>query len=166
MSINDYTTVSVSKRSMSISQILSSQFEPLLLSFLVLAGIIGSSYILGEKLLMDASSSLTTLQGGEPEKSTIASIFVSSEKENASKELSEYLSMDKKITAGEDFKMTFLKDEKASRYVMEMGDGMRLIITQKNLYYQYKEPGVYYIELKEIKDGLLNIVGTKKVKVK
>ncbi len=165
MSINDYTPVSVSKRSMSISQILSSQFEPLLLSFLVLAGIIGSSYILGEKLLIE-STSLASVQGGNPEKSSIAALLVSSDKENVSKDFNEYLTIDKKITAGEEFKMTFLKDERASRYVMEMGDGMRLIITQKNLYYQYKEPGVYYIELKEIKDGLLNIVGTKKVKVK
>lgn len=165
MSINDYTPVGVSKRSMSISQILSSQFEPLLLSFLVLAGIIGSSYILGEKLLIE-SSSLASVQGGTPEKSSLAAMFVSSDKENVSKDFNEYLTMDKKIIAGEEFKMTFLKDEKASRYVMEMGDGMRLIITQKNLYYQYKEPGVYYIELKEIKDGLLNIVGTKKVRVK
>ena len=74
--------------------------------------------------------------------------------------------MDKKVLSGKDFNFKFLQDEKASRYVMEMGDGVRLIITQKNLTYMYKEPGTYYIELKEIKDGLMHIVGTKKIKVK
>ena len=49
---------------------------------------------------------------------------------------------------------------------MEMGDGVRLIVTQKNLLYQYAEPGKYVIELKELKGGLLQLIGTKSIKVK
>lgn len=44
---------------------------------------------------------------------------------------------------------------------MEMGDGVRLIVTQKNLMYNYAVPGKYTIELKEHKSGLLTLVGTK-----
>ena len=65
-----------------------------------------------------------------------------------------------------DFFFDFTGDEKASRYVMEMGDGVRLIVTQKNLMYNYAVPGKYTIELKELKSGLLTLVGTKKIKVK
>ncbi len=165
MSINDYTTVSVSKRNFNFSQFFTYQLEPLLLSFMLLAGIIGSFYIFGEKLISD-SSLATEQMRNNPEKSFFSAALIGDSENVASNSFDEYFSMDKKISVGKDFTMTFLKDEKASRYVMEMGDGMRLIITQKNLYYQYAEPGTYYIELKEIKDGLMNIVATKKIKVK
>ncbi|MBL0101885.1 MAG: hypothetical protein IPP49_19090 [Saprospiraceae bacterium] len=59
-----------------------------------------------------------------------------------------------------------MKDVKSSRFVLEMGDGVRLIITQNSLSYSYAQPGKYVIELKEIKNGLLHLVGTKKIKVK
>jgi hypothetical protein len=49
---------------------------------------------------------------------------------------------------------------------MEMGDGVRLIVTQQKLMYTYETPGKYVLELKEIKNGLLNLVGTKKIKIK
>lgn len=165
MSINDYTSVNVQKRNISASHFLTHHLEPFLLSMMVLAGVIGSSYIFGEKLINDSTTAINELKNG-PEKSALASLFISNEEEKSSTSFNDYVAIDKKIESGKDFVMTFLKDERASRYVMEMGDGVRLIITQKNLVYQYKEPGTYYIELKEIKDGLLNIVGTKKIKVK
>ncbi|HRO72525.1 MAG TPA: hypothetical protein PK611_02540, partial [Saprospiraceae bacterium] len=92
--------------------------------------------------------------------------MIASEEEAPSNAFDEYIAMDKKIVAGEKVNIQFLKDEKSSRYVMEMGDGVRLIVTRTDLFYVYEQPGKYVIELKEIKDGLLHIVGTKKIKVK
>ncbi len=57
-------------------------------------------------------------------------------------------------------------DIHASRYVMEMGDGRRMILTQPNFTYSYPTKGEYILELKEIKNGLISLVGDKKLKIK
>jgi hypothetical protein len=165
MSINDYPTVGVHKRHVNISHFFSLHLEPFLLSMMLLAGVIGSLYIFGEKLIHESGKSVTGLSH-EPENSAFAMTFLSHDEDKTTADFNDYIRMDKKVISGKEFSITFLQDEKASRYVMEMGDGVRLIITQKNLSYEYKEPGTYYIELKEIKDGLMHIVGTKKIKVK
>lgn len=165
MSINDYPSVGVHKRHVNFTHFFSMHLEPFLLSMLLLAGIIGSMYIFGEKLIHDSGKNVTSLNN-EPGNTSLAMTLFDQDEDITTAHFNDYISMDKKIVAGKEFKITFLQDEKASRYVMEMGDGVRLIITQKNLLYEYKEPGTYYMELKEIKDGLMNIVGTKKIKVK
>ncbi|MBK8828152.1 MAG: hypothetical protein IPO26_15980 [Saprospiraceae bacterium] len=137
-------------------------FEPLLLSLLVLTGIVGSIYLWSKFV----QSETTTIQGsqGSPA-SAVAALFAANDEAPAN-DFDEYVEIESKVVANQTFNFQFLKDEKASRYVMEMGDGVRLIVTQKNLMYEYKQPGKYVIELKEIKNGLLHVIGTKKIKVK
>lgn len=57
-------------------------------------------------------------------------------------------------------------DLKASRYVMEMGDGRRMILTQPSFTYKYENKGEYVLELKEIQKGLIVVIGDKKLKIK
>lgn len=165
MNIEHYTPVQLNKRPMPASQFFTTHFEPFLLSLLVLTGIIGSIYLFGQKFITSDPSTISGL-GGNPTPVSVASIFTSNEEEAPSNNFNEYISLKEKVEAGKTFNFQFLKDEKASRYVMEMGDGVRLIVTQKELRYEYAMPGKYVIELKEIKNGLLQIVGTKKIKVK
>lgn len=165
MSMNDYPTVGVHKRHFNVSHFFSLHLEPFLLSMMLLAGVIGSLYIFGEKLIHESGKSVAGLSH-DPENATMAMTLLNHDEDKSTSDFNDYIRMDKKVISGKDFNFTFLQDEKASRYVMEMGDGVRLIITQKDLTYMYKEPGTYYIELKEIKDGLMHIVGTKKIKVK
>lgn len=164
MNIEHYTPIRLSKKQFNFAHIFKVHIEPFLLSLLVLTGIIGSIYLLGQKIIFSETQTELTENNGKPLISSVASVLVG--EEAPANAFDEYISMDKKIIAGQRFNFTFLQDEKASRYVMEMGDGVRLIVTQKNLLYQYDKPGKYVIELKEIKDGLLHIVGTKKIKVK
>lgn len=163
MNIEHYTPMHYTKRHAHASQFFSTHFEPLLLSLLVLTGIIGSIYIFGQKFVQ---SETTTIQGsqGSPA-SAVAALFAANDEAPAN-DFDEYVEIESKVVANQTFNFQFLKDEKASRYVMEMGDGVRLIVTQKNLMYEYKQPGKYVIELKEIKNGLLHVIGTKKIKVK
>lgn len=164
MNIEHYTPVHFNKRHAHASQFFTTHFEPFLLSLLVLMGLIGSIYLFGQKFVNADFSSINGNNGSSP--TSVASLFITNDDEAPANEFDDYVNIEGKITAGQRFNFKFLKDEKASRYVMEMGDGVRLIVTQKDLLYQYEQPGKYVIELKEIKDGLLHIVGTKKIKVK
>jgi hypothetical protein len=165
MNIEHYTPVQLNKRPMHASQFFTTHFEPFLLSLLVLTGIIGTIYLFGQKIVSSDPSSISS-PSGSPAPLSVAGFFMSNEEEAPSNDFNEYIKMEGKVEAGKTFHFKFLQDEKASRYVMEMGDGVRLIVTQKELRYEYAQPGKYIIELKEIKNGLLNIVGTKKIKVK
>jgi hypothetical protein len=55
---------------------------------------------------------------------------------------------------------------KEGRYVMEMGDGRRMILTAPSFPYTYNTKGEYTLELKEIQRGLIVLIGDKKLKIK
>jgi hypothetical protein len=57
-------------------------------------------------------------------------------------------------------------DLTSNRYIMEMGDGLRMIITQPSFEYAYKAKGQYLIELKELQRGLLVNLGQKRITIK
>jgi len=165
MNVNHYTPIRFSKRTTNFSHLITTHLEPLLLSLLILTGIIGSIYLFGQQLSGSDSSQVSTINNG-PEKSSLASILFASPDEDGSNKFDDYVKMESKVDAGTRFNFEFLEDPKASRYVMEMGDGVRLIVTQKSLQYKYEQPGKYVIELKELKSGLLQLIGTKTIKVK
>ena len=165
MNVEHYTPLHFHKKTFHFSHFISSHFEPLLLSLVVLTGIIGSVYLFGQNLVLNDSSSVQA-SGNSPQSASIAGILFSHEDEAVTNDFDKYIKLSGKIESGKTFFFEFTQDDKASRYVMEMGDGVRLIVTQKNLQYQYTAPVKYTIELKEIKGGLLNLIGTKKIKVK
>lgn len=162
MNVEHYTTYHFAKRSISFSHLFVKHFEPFLLSMLVLTGAVGSIYIFGQKMV---DKNYPTNQT-EPYHSSVSGIYADESEKNASNVFDDFIKIETKQAAGKYFNFDFLKDHKASRYVLEMGDGVRLIVTQNNLVYAYNLPGKYTIELKEIKNGLLHLLGTKKIKVK
>jgi hypothetical protein len=163
MNTHSYTPVRAFKRQSHFVQYLTTNFEPFLLSLLVITGIVGSVYLFGQKLIIGETSSMSAGNASSP---SLAGIFLDEMEAESSDIFDEYVRVADKKKAGEPLEIEFLKDPKASRYVMEMGDGVRLIVTQTKLIYTYETPGKYVIELKEIKNGLLSLVGTRKIKIK
>jgi hypothetical protein len=166
MNVEHYTPIHFSKKQPQLNQIISSHFEPLLLSIVVLTGIIGSIYLFGQQIGLGENSKTTIQQSNPQPLSSLSTLLLNNDEEDSTNAFDKYVKLDGKLTAGQNFEFEFIGDEKASRYVMEMGDGVRLIVTQKHLMYNYESPGKYTIELKEIKSGLLLLLGTKTVKVK
>lgn len=161
MRVNHYTPVLSSKKVYHGLFHVSKKAETMVLSFLAMIGIAGTIFLITSRpSYQSAGPSL-------PEYGAVSSFFSTLESENKmASDFEQYVKMNGKVKAGEKISMTFLEDEKASRYVMDMGDGVRLVVTQKNLEYTYEKAGKYTIELKEIQRGILHLRGTKVIKVK
>jgi hypothetical protein len=52
-----------------------------------------------------------------------------------------------------------------SKYVLDMGDNRRVILTQNNFDYKFEKKGTYLLELKEISRGLITVVASKKITI-
>jgi hypothetical protein len=63
-----------------------------------------------------------------------------------------------------DFKLNL--DLIPSKYVLDMGDTKRVILTQENFDYTFEKSGSYLLELKEISRGLITVVASKKITIK
>ncbi len=158
----DHYTMPYGKRHFHFSQFFTTHFEPFILSLFLLMGCIGTFYLFGQRVVQ----SETGMPSGNGASGLASGLLFSAEEDAVDGNFDDYVKIGSKQIVGQRFTFEFTKDVTASRYVMEMGDGVRLIVTQPNLSYQYMTPGKYTIELKEIKDGLLHLIGTKTIKVK
>lgn len=77
-----------------------------------------------------------------------------------------YVKIDGERKKGAELNFTINLDIKAKRYVMEMGDGRRMILTATNFSYKYEEKGDYRLELKQIDRGLISLMSDKTLKIK
>ncbi|MBK9152322.1 MAG: hypothetical protein IPM26_15675 [Saprospiraceae bacterium] len=161
MQLNNYTHYPIGKKAAHSGIHIIKHIESLLLWLLATTGVIGTVFLISQHL----NNPLNNNKG--PEMAAISTLLGQSDNsEQSTSDFDQYIQMPSKANAGEVIEIKFLQDETASRYVMEMGNGERLIVTQKDLIYTYDQPGKYVIELKEIRRGILRLIGTKKIKVK
>lgn len=160
MRIDIYSSSLSYKRPFSWSKFISSHVEPMLLSLLILTGTLGSFYVFGLNFL---KSDVNLSQATPPTQNASAIQGVGTVSSN---NFDDYVIFSSPIEAGKSFEITFLQDNTANRYVLEMGDGIRMSVTNKSLTYTYGLKGKYVVELKVLKDGLFHLIGTKKIKVK
>lgn len=78
----------------------------------------------------------------------------------------DYIEMDGDRRVDSKIRFTLKQDNKASRYVLEMGNGERVILTQQWFDYTYREVGEYLLEIKEIRKNLIYTLASKKIKIK
>jgi hypothetical protein len=53
-----------------------------------------------------------------------------------------------------------------ARYVLDMGDNSRVILTQNEFDFTFDHSGDYLLELKEINRGLITVIASKKITIK
>ena len=135
------------------------QLERALLLLIAAVGILGSIYI------FSATSGSTP-----PEyQHSIAPIY-SEQSSTADDEwkakFKNYIKIEGKKQVGQSLNFTFVGEKEGGRYVLEMGNGNRMIITGRSFPFTYTVPGKYKLELKKIQKGLITNVASQNIRIK
>lgn len=134
-------------------------FEPFVLCLLAAIGLIGTIFMFKQ----------------DPNQTPSSGYAIASVESNQKVELIQHkddydfdkmVKISGKERAGEELEFNLIFDRSQRRFVMDMGDGMRVILTKDKFTYVYKEKGTYLLEIKEINLGVINTVATKKLKIK
>jgi hypothetical protein len=155
MSINFYNAT-VKKNLPAYSFAFSSSLELFLLSAIASFGLIGSAYLFNQNINMEPSTSVMAAMIQPEEDKTI----------ELKDDFNELIKINGKKKSGETLEFELNFDHSQSRYVLEMGDGMRIILTRPSFTYTYKELGKYNLEMKEISQGLIQIKASTVLKIK
>ena len=163
MRLNEYTSIDLPKTSL-ISQtegISSKSIEKLLLILIAVLGIIGSLYVFSSSSSNNNTPnyhnlSLVAASVGDFDANTL----------DKKAKFKDFIKIEGKKKVGAEMNFIFKKDRKSARYVMDMGNGERVIITADEFPYVFKKAGEYTLELKTINRGLITTVATKDIKIK
>lgn len=163
MRMNEYTSIDLPKTSLipQTGGLSSKIIEKLLLILIAFVGVIGSLYVFTN------SSSNNNIPNYHNLSLVAASVsdFDSNTLDGKVK-FKHFIKIEGKKKAGEKLNFKFKKDRHAVRYVMEMGNGERVIITADEFPYKFDKPGTYKLELKTITRGLISTIATKDLKIK
>ena len=163
MRMNEYTSIDLPKTSL-ISQtggLSSKSIEKFLLILIAVLGVIGSLYVFSNSSNNNNAPNYHNL-------SIVAASVSDFEASTLDKKVKfkDFIKIEGKKKIGETLIFTFKKDRKASRFVMDMGNGERVIITANEFPYKFDKEGTYKLELKTINRGLISTVATKELKIK
>ncbi|MDF1696073.1 MAG: hypothetical protein P1U56_09590 [Saprospiraceae bacterium] len=164
MRMNEYTSIDLPKATfLPQSEGLSSKLiEKLLLILIAILGIIGSLYV-----FTNSSNNNNNSPNYHNLSMVAASVSDFDTKAiDGGAKFKDYIKIEGKKKIGQMLNFKFKKDRKAARYVMDMGNGERVIITADEFPYTFDKPGKYTLELKTINRGLISTVATKEIKIK
>jgi len=161
MRINDYSSIELPKANVlsHAEKISPKVIEKVLLFLIAFLGFMGSLYV------------FTSNSGGPTnpnyQELALATASISDAEDDVRQaKFKKFFKIDGEKKAGELLNFTFKKDRKATRYVLDMGNGERVIITSDEFPYRFDKPGKYLLELKTISRGLITVVSTKELKIK
>lgn len=138
--------------------------ERLLLTLVAAVGLVGTIFIINNSAM-----------GNQPPSNPgIISAYTAGISQDVSvddvkkKKLSRYLEIEGSKKAGNELTFSFLRDRlpEGHRYMLDMGDGMRIVLTRDNFTYAYQKPGKYTIELKGVKNAVVTEIAKKTIKIK
>ena len=163
MRLNEYTSIDLPKATFlpQSGGINSKLIEKLLLMLIAILGIIGSLYVF-------TNSSNSNNNPNYHNLSIVAASASNFDTKStaAGEKFKDYVKIEGKKRIGEMLIFKFKKDRKAARYVMDMGNGERVIITADEFPYTFNKAGKYRLELKTINRGLISTIATKELKIK
>lgn len=157
MNINVYHTLA--KKNSFTAQIATLVSEPFVLSLLAAVGLIGTIFMFKQNPNQAPSNAYAIASVESNHK-------VESIQQKDDYDFDKMVKISGKEKAGEELEFNLIFDRYQRRFVMEMGDGMRVILTRDKFTYVYKEKGTYLLEIKEINSGVINTVASKKLKIK
>lgn len=163
MNLNEYTSIDLTKTTFipQTGGFSSKLIEKLLLILIAILGVIGSLYVFA-----NSSNNNNT-----PNYHNLSMVAASVSDFNANTldvkvKFKDFIKIEGNKRAGQPLNFIFKKDRHAMRYVMDMGNGERVIITADEFPYQFKKAGTYTLELKTITRGLISTIATKELKIK
>ena len=163
MRMNEYTSIDLPKASLipQTGGLSSKSIEKLLLILIAVLGIIGSLYVFSNSSNNNNTPNYHNL-------SLVAASVSDFDSNPLDKKVKfkDFIKIDGKKKAGKMLNFTFKKDRKVTRYVMDMGNGERVIITADEFPYKFDKAGTYKLELKTITRGLISTIATKELKIK
>jgi hypothetical protein len=162
MRINDYSSIKLATPNLIPNQQSFNQkfIEKILLFLIAFLGFMGSLYVF--------TSSSNNNNNPNYQNLAIAAASVSdySTLDAKATKFKDFFKIDGKKKAGEMLNFIFKEDRNESRFVLDMGNGERVIITSNEFPYKFDSPGKYKLELKTINRGLITVVATKELKIK
>ena len=162
MRINDYSSIELSASTLIPNQKNFNQkfIEKILLFLIAFLGFMGSLYVFTSSSNNNNNPNYQNLAIAAASVSDYATLDAKKAK------FKDFIKIDGKKKAGNMLNFTFKEDRNASRYVLDMGNGERVIITSNEFPYKFDKPGKYLLELKTINRGLITVVATKELKIK
>ncbi len=162
MRINDYSSLELSTPTIiSQNENFNQKFvEKILLFLIAFLGFMGSLYVFTSSPNNNNNPNYQNLAIAAASVSDYATLDAKDAK------FKDFFKISGKKKAGKMLNFVFKEDRKASRYVLDMGNGERVIITSNEFPYKFDTPGKYLLELKTINRGLITVVATKELKIK
>jgi len=163
MRINDYSSIDLSANTIiSNQETINPKFiEKILLFLIAFLGIAGSVYVFSVSSNPNNTPNYHNL-------SLVASASTDYDISIDEKKVKfkNFFKIQGKKKVGELLSFTFKEDRNEQRYVLDMGNGERVIITSDEFPYKYEKAGVYNLELKTINRGLIKTIATKELTIK
>lgn len=162
MRINDYSSLELSAPTIiTQNENFNQKFiEKILLFLIAFLGFMGSLY------MFTSSSNNNNNPNYQNLAVAAASITDYSVMDENEAKFKDFFKIEGKKKAGKMLNFIFKEDRKTSRYVLDMGNGERVIITSNEFPYKFDKPGKYLLELKTINRGLISVVASKEIKIK
>jgi hypothetical protein len=125
-------------------------FEYLLLFFIALIGLVCSAFALADNYNHPNNNYTKKVSNFEPQ---------------SANNVDNFLSISGPMEKNKPILISVKLDLSSHRYILDMGDGKKVILTQSPFEYLYQSKGQFVIELKEIKRGLISSLGEKKLEI-
>lgn len=138
--------------------------EKLLITLVASLGLLGSVFIISNS----AAGAQPPLPEGQVMSYSAAVGESLTQAEDRSNDLDDYIRMEGKKRVGNPIYFEFLRDELPAdhRYMLDMGDGMRVMLTQSAFDYAYKEKGRYTIDLLGVKNAVVTKIASKRIRIR
>ncbi len=162
MEMNKYTSLEIFSPSIlnTGKRIRNKTIEKLLLVLIAVIGIMGSA------IIFSINSTTCAPKYSNMPIMAMAPVLKNDQVAGKKEKFSHFIKIKGKKKMGAPLTFHFKKDPKKMRYVLDIDQHRRVIITSKKFEVTFDTPGEHTLELKQIHRGLISTLATKILKIK